>query len=57
MIIHSDNLLEHLKERMETIALQCVGNRQSDIEQTQFDRGRYASYKELINYIQTNFSE
>lgn len=56
-MIHKDDLLEHLKERMMQIALQCVSDRNKDFEQTQFDRGRYMAYKELISYINTNFSE
>ena len=57
MMVSTETILEHIKERMEVIAMQCVGNKQADLEQTQYDRGRYASYKELINYITTNFGD
>ena len=57
MMIPADNLLEHLKERMEVIALQCIGDKSKDMDATQIDRGRYMAYKELTNYIATNYSQ
>lgn len=57
MMISPDNLLAHLNERTQQIALQCVGTKGKDSHETEFDRGRFAAYKELINYITTNFSD
>ena len=56
MQIQSDKLIEHIEERLGQIARQCVESKTKAHDETQFDRGRYAAYKEMINYLNTNYS-
>ena len=56
MQIPSETLVEHINERIMQLAMQCISDKSKDITDTQFDRGRYTAYRELNNWIQTNYS-
>jgi len=56
MILKND-LVSHLQERLEVIAKQAVSNRELDIEQTQYERGRYAAHREIVSWLETHYSE
>ena len=56
MILKSD-LMSHLQERLDVIAKQAVSNRDLDIEQTQYERGRYAAHREIVSWLETHYSE
>ena len=57
MMILKGDLVCHLQERLEVIAKQAVSNRELDIEQTQYERGRYAAHREIVSWLETHYSE
>lgn len=56
-MILKDDLVKHLQERLDVIAKQSVSNRDLDIEQTQYERGRYAAHREIVSWLETNYSD
>jgi len=56
-MILKDDLVSHLKERTDTIAKQCVSNRDLTLDQTQYERGRYAAHREIVSWLETHFSD
>jgi len=57
MMILKGDLVSHLQERLEVIAKQAVSNRELDIEQTQYERGRYAAHREIVSWLETHYSD
>ena len=57
MMILKNDLVSHLQERLEAIAKQAVSNRELDIEQTQYERGRYAAHREIVSWLETHYSD
>ena len=55
-MIPVETILAQIDERLVQISMMCMGDKKKDIEETQYDRGRYAAYREMVNYINTNFS-
>jgi hypothetical protein len=56
MQIPSETIIEHVNERIMQLAMQCIGDKNRNELETQYDRGRYAAYRELTNWITTNYS-
>jgi len=57
MMILKDDLVSHLQERIDVIAKQCVANRDLDMDQTQYERGRYAAHREIVSWLETHFND
>lgn len=56
MQIPSETIIEHINERIMQLAMANIGDFKKDHDATMLDRGTYRAYRELNNWIQTNFS-
>lgn len=54
--IPADDLAEHLKERIEQLGNTVLSDHEMDHEKTQYMRGKYGCYREIANWIETNYS-
>ena len=56
MQIPSETLVEHINERIMQLAMANIADFKKDHDATILDRGTYRAYREMLNWIQTNYS-
>lgn len=54
--IPADDLEAHLKERIEQLGKSVLSDNEMSHEETQYMRGKYGCYREISNWIETNYS-
>ena len=56
MMIPKDNLVAHMQEQLQRVAMSNISDVKRDYELTLVDRGCYKAYRELLNWIEVNYS-
>ena len=56
MVISKDTLLAHINEQLHRVAMSNISDMTRSAEQTLIDRGSYKTYRELLNWIEVNYS-
>jgi len=55
MQIPVSDLIGHLNERIEVTMRRCIESSNMDAVETQYERGRFAALKQLVNWVEMEY--